>query len=103
MSSAVEAVSIRVSSDSPHGRNTRLVEVAGTDITRFCRSVELKASIDELVSAKIEMLVREGFDLQVPAGRVDLTVVAMPGFVLIEERADGQRRWRVEREPVNKQ
>lgn len=59
------------------------------------RSCELRIAVDEVVTAKLEVLATEELAF-VGDVRLEVTVVALPGYVVVEETIDGVRRYRAE-------
>lgn len=79
----MEAVPVRIKSDSGHGHRVSVVEVAGVNIASLSRSLTLSASVDSVVTLSVDMFAMGGFDVELPAA-VSVNVLPLEEGVIEE-------------------
>ncbi len=84
---------VELSSNGAYG-SRGVLKLDGVDVSRHTESVRIECNVSEVITASVRLLPSDGLDISLDAVAI-LNVVAVPGYVLIEDRfTDGSRRLR---------
>ena len=83
---------VKLTNSGKLGRQSQLT-LGDVDVSQFTRGVEIRANVDEMVTANVELFVSQPLDVELDA-QVYLTCVVLPGYDLVEEATPQGRRIR---------